>query len=129
MPEVVHPKTSDAGRNPGAVALSIAAMMRVFGNGEMAALRRLDDNPAVPAYWRLAARHPILSERNTEERHRAWRAIVQALAILTPKGLPGERGDLHDPERKLGATLCDGGSRDWPGGLAPGTSPRPMISE
>lgn len=54
---------------------------------------------------------------------------MQALAILTPKGPPGERGDLHDPERKLGEALCDGGRPDWPGGLSHGTSPRPMISE
>ena len=106
------------------IALSIARRMEFFGNGEMAALRRLDVDAPVPAYWRLAARHPVLSENQ-----QVWMPIVKALAFLTLKGQPGERGELHDPKRKLGTALCDGGSRDWPGAIAPTTSPRPLISE
>lgn len=123
MPEVPDAAVGEKDRR-SATALSIAGFMKVFGTGEMAALRRLDGNAAVPAYWRLAARHDILHADRE-----AWAPIVQALAILTPKGQPENRRDLHDSKRKLGMAFCDGGTLDWPGGLAPGTSPRPMISE
>lgn len=106
------------------IALSIAKRMETFGNGEMAALRRLETDASVPAYWRLAARLPVLGDNQ-----QAWMPIVRALAVLTPKGQPGDRGELHDPKRKLGTALCDGGSRDWPGTVAPGASPRPLVSE
>jgi hypothetical protein len=108
-----------------AVAWSIARKMRMLGTGEMAALRRLDDGDPVPAYWRLAARHDVLhAERGV------WEPIVQALAILTPKGRPENRGHLPNSKRGLGKAFCDGGRPDrWPGSLAPGASPRPMISE
>lgn len=105
---------------PHSVALAIAGMMKTFGSGEMSALRRLDSAAVVPAYWRLAARHPVL-----EQRRESWSPIVQALALLTPKGPPEERGELHDPERKLGTALCDGGQASWP---TEGDA-RPLLSE
>ena len=116
----------------GETARSITGLLKAFGNGEMAALRRLDDDAPAPAYWRLAARHPVLADNRS-----GWMPIVRALAILTPKGQRRDRhdeqaenqGNLHDPKRKLGTALCDGGVRDWPGSIAPGTSPRPLISE
>ena len=111
---------ADEEEKPGAIALSIAAAMQHLGNGEMAALRRLDDPARAPAFWRLAARHDALARRADR-----WGPVVRALALLTPKGQPGERGDIRDDERKLGAVLCDGGQRDWPSG----GDPRPMLSE
>ena len=123
MPEMAE-DTQDRKQDPRSVALSIAGLMKAFGNGEMAALRRLGDDFAVPAYWRLAAHHDVLRARRA-----AWMPIVQALALLTPKGPPEERGDLHDPKRKLGTALCDGGDLNWPGTLAPGAAPRPLLSE
>lgn len=108
---------------PHAIALSIAGLMKGFGSGEMAALRRLGSDAAAPAYWRLAARHPKL-----ETRSEVWTPIVQALALLMPKGPPEERGDLHDPHRPLGRALCDGGRHDWPAEAAQG-APRPVFSE
>lgn len=116
-PESVDRDTAEA---PHVIALSISGMMKTFGNGEMAALRRLGSDAAAPAYWRLAARHPVLG-RNCN----AWAPVVQALALLTPKGPPGERDDLHEPNRPLGQALCDGGHHDWPGDAGP----RPAFSE
>ena len=102
MPETAR-GTQGRAQDPRTVALSIAGQMRAFGSGEMAALRRLDEGVAVPAYWRLAARHDALHARRE-----AWTPIVRALAVLTPKGPPGALGG---------------------GTLAPGASPRPLVSE
>ncbi|GJE57844.1 type I-E CRISPR-associated protein Cse2/CasB [Methylobacterium thuringiense] len=124
MPETVDYTQRRTEQGPGAVALSIAGSMKAFGNGEMAALRRLGEDLAVPAYWRLAARHDALHARRE-----AWMPIVRALALLTPKGPREERGELHDPKRRLGTALCDGGDLSWPGTLTPGAAPRPLISE
>lgn len=99
-------------------------MLQHLANGDTADLRRLDDPISAPAYWRFAARHEVLGRLPG-----TWGPIVRALAILTPKGPPGERPDLHDSKRKFGAVLCDGGSADWPGTLAPGSAPRPVVSE
>lgn len=120
MPDLTDNKKRDNEDAPHAIALSIAGLMKTFGSGEMAALRRLSADAAAPAYWRLAARHPVL-----EKRRDAWAPIVKALALLMPKGPPEERGDLHDANRALGRALCDGGQRDWPGEAGP----RPAFSE
>lgn len=125
MPDLPN-NTREPGKDreaPHVIALSIAGFMKGFGSGEMAALRRLGSDAAAPAYWRLAARHPIL-----ETRRDAWTPIVRALALLMPKGPPEERGDLHDPHRPLGCALCDGGRHDWPAEAAQG-GPRPAFSE
>ena len=110
--------------DPGSTALSIAAELRRLDPGALAALRRMGDDGAVAAYWRLAASRPPLSDRPAQ-----WAPIVRALAILTPKGAPEERGDLHDPKRPLGTALCDGGDPDWPGRLSPGQKPKAAFSE
>ena len=106
--------------DPGTTARSLAVAMRHLTNGEMATLRRLGPDAAAPAYWRLASRHEALDRGRVR-----WAPIVQALAILTPKGSPGERPDLHDRRRPLGMALCDGGDPGWPGEGAV----RPCISE
>ena len=115
---------SDVDNNPRAIALSIAGVLQYLGNGDLADLRRLDEYASAPAYWRLAARHEVLAQQPVR-----WTPIVKALAILSPKGSPGERAGLHDGKRKLGTVLCDGGVDGWPGVLAPGQSPRPILSE
>ncbi|MGR3435480.1 MAG: hypothetical protein ACU0CO_11435 [Shimia sp.] len=104
--------------DPGATALSVAGRLRTLDADALAALRRMGDDGAVPAYWRLAATRPLLSDRPTR-----WVPIVRALAILTPKGAPEDRGDLNDDARPLGMAFCDGGDPAWPG------APRPMLSE
>jgi len=115
---------TDADVTPHAVAMSLCGMLAYLGSGQTSDLRRLDDDAAVPAYWRLAARHDVLARQPNR-----WVPIVRALALLTPKGQPGERPDLHDGKRKLGTALCDGGVAEWPGPVAPGQNPRPALSE
>ena len=110
--------------HPGTTALSVVAELRLLEPGALAALRRMQDDGTVTAYWRLAASRPPLSDR--PER---WAPIVRALAILTPKGAPEERGDLHDPKRPLGMALCDAGDPEWPEKLSPGQKPRASFSE
>lgn len=118
--EAATPSEGDQAQAPHTLALSITGLMRTLGSGEMAALRRLEADAAAPAYWRLAARHPVL-----ERRLDLWAPVVQALALLMPKGPPEARGDLHDPARPLGMALCDGGQRHW----ASDGDPRPALSE
>jgi CRISPR system Cascade subunit CasB len=97
-----------------------AADMRRLEPGAMAALRRMTAQDPAPAFWKLAVRHPVMTRRRP-----AWVEILRILAILTPRGAPETRPRLHDgarPHAKLGAALCDGGLRAWPGG-------RPLVSE
>jgi CRISPR system Cascade subunit CasB len=110
--------------DPGLTALSIAAELRRLDPGALSALRRMETHGAVPAYWHLAASHPPLSNSPTR-----WVPIVRAIAILTDKGAPERRRDLHDVTRPLGRALCDGGDPMWPGKLIPGRKPRPAFSE
>lgn len=111
-------------RDHGATALSIAAALRPLDPGALAALRRMTGDGSVPAYWRLAASRPMLSDAPEK-----WVPIVRAIGILTPKGAPEDRSDLHDAARPLGKVLCDGGDPDWPGKLGPGQKPKPKLSE
>lgn len=106
--------------DPNKTAIAVAADLRHLGAGDMAALRRLDDATAAPAFWRLAARHAAIGA--TPDR---WAPIVRALALLTPKGPPEGRAPLHDAGCRLGAAFCDGGDPAWPGE----GRPRPLLSE
>ncbi len=87
-------------------AVALAAALRRMGTGELAALRRGGEGPAL---WRLQAAHGADFKGRPED----WAAIVQALAILTEKGAPEERRPIHDPSRPWGAVLCDGGDPGW----------------
>ena len=99
-----------------------AKLLQGLDPGSLAELRRMSaSGGGAPAYWRLAARYPETMRR----RHETWMAIIRTLAILTPKGEPENRPPLHNPNRRLGDVLCDGGDPDWPGQDAA----RPVISE
>lgn len=99
-------------------AVGAAHALRLLDPGPLADLRRMEAGIAAPAFWRLAARHPDSIGARTAE----WVDIIRILAILTPKGAPENRPDLHDASRALGAVLCDGGDPDWSGD-------RPVMSE
>ena len=105
---------------PAAAALSAAADIQRLSPGALADLRRMGPAGA-PAFWRLAARSPANIGR--PDKQEDWMAIVRILAILTPKGEPEKRTRLHDPGRKLGEVLCDGGDPAWTG------RPRPVFGE
>ena len=97
-----------------------AKTMQDLDPGQLAECRRMDGQTGAPAFWRLVAQHP-----NTIGRHNytdQWMEIVRILAILTPKGDPTQRPDLHDSKRRLGEVLCDGGDPSW-------TGPTPVFSE
>ncbi len=105
----------------GSAAVAAARMLQGLDPGQLAQLRRMDGGTGAAGFWRLAAQHPETVGREQE----LWMAIIQIVAILTPKGDPASRWELHDPRRRLGAVLCDGGDPGWPGTA----SPRPIVSE
>ena len=116
--------------DPNRVAFDLAQALHRMGTGDLAVLRRAGDPTVAPAFWRLAARHDDLSR--APER---WGPVVQALAILTPKGAPQsrpsrgvddhERAALIDPGRAFGEALCDACDPGW----QEASSPRPLLSE
>ena len=91
--------------------------------GSLAELRRIDvTGPGTAAYWLLASRCGFL--QSSSER---WMWLVKVMAILTARGDPRDRFPLHDPKRRLGAVLCDGGNQEWPS--ADSSEHRPFVSE
>lgn len=104
-------------------ARSAASFLQHLAPGNLAELRRMGPmTVASPTYWRLAARHSAMSSNNSGD----WQSVLRIFAILTPRGGPENRLPLHNPKRRLGQVLCDGGNPEWPG---PGESVRPVISE
>ncbi len=104
----------------GAAACAAAETIRHLEPGPLAALRMMRKETGAPAFWRLAARHPDTIGRKDLEAQ--WMETIRILAILTQKGDPAERQRLHNPGRRLGEVLCDGGDPSW-------TGPRPAFSE
>lgn len=104
-------------------ALAAAKSLQHLDPGSLAELRRKGPSSiGSPAYWRMAARHPETIGRNPE----AWTAILRSIAILMPRGDPGNRPPLHNASRRLGHVLCDGGNPNWP---IPGESVQAAVSE
>ena len=109
---------------PGDAAIAAAGRLRHLDPGSLAELRRMKPGAGAPVFWRLVAQHPNTIGRAGDEKtwQETWMDIVRILAILTPKGDPTTRPRLHNPKRRLGEVLCDGGDREWNG-------PRPLVSE
>ncbi len=121
---------------PTAAAIDAAATLQHLDPGPLAELRRMDHGTGAPAFWRLVAKHPATIGR--QDKQEQWMGIIRILAILTPKGRrpqsvvasgedPDLREHLHNPRRRLGEVLCDGGDPFWP--PKEGGKPRPMLSE
>ena len=106
-------------------ACAVAETLQHLGPGPLAECRRMTAPDGTPTFWRLAARHPETIGHTA--RIREWMTLIRIFAILTPKGDPSERHDLHDPKRRFGTVLCDGGDPTWPH-LEYG-QPSPIISE
>ncbi|MCW2274732.1 hypothetical protein GJ654_11840 [Rhodoblastus acidophilus] len=103
------------------IALLSLRLLRL-DTGALAELRRMEVGGVGPLpYWALAAECGFLDENAA-----AWMRIVQIMATLAPKGERHGHDRLHDPERKLGRVLCDGGDSNWP---TAGADPRPVLSE
>lgn len=116
--------------------------------GPLADLRRMDttsDRYGAPFFWRLRSRYDLGTSPGRELK---WAQVVQALAILTPKGRdehkpsrharrdqasdaraasPDGQTEVKRPSRRsLGHVLCDGADPGWPEDPA---NPRPLYSE
>lgn len=81
-------------------ACAIAAALAAAGTGERADTRRMGDEGST-LFWRMVARHDIT--RGDEAK---WLRITRMLALLTPASATETR---HQPGRRLGAVLADGG--------------------
>lgn len=106
------------------VVVQVAEFIQHLEPGPLAELRRLDAAQPTPAFWRLAARHP--DSVGVPSRQVSWMSIVRIIATLMPKGDPAQRPRLHDPRRRLGEVLCDGGDPAWP---RDNSDARPVYSE
>lgn len=70
-----------------------------ISSGECAQLRRMPANSVPPpGFWKLLLRY-VPEDWNRPENERAWRAVLQGMAIMALSG------PVHDPERSLGAAL------------------------
>ncbi len=106
------------------VVVRVAEFIQHLEPGPLAELRRLDAARPASAFWRLAARHP--DSVGVPSKQASWMSIVRVIATLMPKGDSAQRPSLHDPRRRLGEVLCDGGDPTWPGDNA---DARPVYSE
>jgi len=103
------------------IALLSQRLLRL-DTGALSELRRMEVGGVGPLpYWALASECGFLDDDAA-----AWMRIVHILALLTPRGELHAGDRLHDPERRLGAALCDGGDPTWP---PAGGDPRPIVSE
>lgn len=102
------PKTEDVGA-PRSLSRAVGALAHFVEHGaspgDVAGLRRLaPEDPAAPAFWRLAG--TLLADElrggggALEARERAWASIVNALALTA---------GLHAPARPLGTALAAAG--------------------
>lgn len=75
--------------------------------GPAAALRRGPYRGAgAAAFWKLLAKHkPVGAARNEV----GWAALVQAIAVLTPKGRDSRKQPAHDYSLTMGQALHDAG--------------------
>ena len=105
-------------------AIDATATLRHLDPGQLADCRRMDHETGCSVFWRLVARHP--GTIGHQHAMREWIEIVRILAILTPRGDPTQRIELHDRRRPLGTVLCDGGDPTWPSNLS---HPSPVFSE
>lgn len=76
--------------------------------GPAAALRRGPlEGAGVAAFWKLLADYGL--GRGSEANIENWAAVVQAIAILTPKGRDHEKVSAHEPKIAMGAAICRAG--------------------
>ena len=89
----------------GQIACRMAMHIAKLRPGAAAELRRgpLRSNGRY-AFWRVLARY---RPNRATERVEAWAALVQAIAVLTPRGHAQPKPAAHDPRRPLGAALAD----------------------
>jgi CRISPR system Cascade subunit CasB len=99
---------------------TVSQALSQLDTGALADLRRMTtEGVGRLPFWHLAKDAGFLDAVPIE----SWMRIVKIMAILTPKGNRTRGVALHNPKRRLGAVLCDGGDPSW---HDPG---RPFLSE
>ncbi|MDE2773654.1 MAG: hypothetical protein OXI46_08105 [Gemmatimonadota bacterium] len=105
MTEPVPSPTTPEGRSAdvGSTVVRVAAQIARLEPGPAAALRRGPlESEGSAAFWQLMADHGI--EGRGVELAR-WGAIVQAVAILTPRGREEDKPSAHDAGKPMGEVL------------------------
>ena len=95
--------------NPLRSIPELASEISRLDPGPAAALRRgpLAGAGAV-AFWQIVTTHEIDDQRNQE----GWAALLQSIAILTPKGKNPEKKSAYDHQVSMGAVLYRSGISD-----------------
>ncbi len=97
-------RTAQGSGNLGNVIPSLAAEIARLDPGSAAALRHDPLSGAgAAAFWRLLTRY---SADGDEQR---WAAMIQAVAILTPKGRRKDNASAHQQELSMGKALFQAG--------------------
>ena len=100
-PKAAGPATDEP--RPNGAAPRLAAYIANLDPGSAAALRRGPlAGAGTAAFWKLAAEH---ASSGADRDERGWAALLQAIAILTPKGRETDRTPAHDPKVPMGAAL------------------------
>ena len=104
-PKAASPATDEPRSKQAAPRL--ATYIANLNPGSAAALRRGPlAGAGAAAFWKLAAEHASSGAAQDET---GWAALVQAIAILTPKGRETDRTPAHDPKVSMGAALYGAG--------------------
>lgn len=105
----VPPDTTATAPNIRATVVRLAGQISGLDPGPAASLRR---DPLAgsgsAAFWHLLARNGIAANRRMERR---WAAVIQAIAILTPKGGTSDapKPSAHNGGNPMGTALQDAG--------------------
>lgn len=90
---------------------ALAADIARLDPGPLAQLRRgALQGAGAPAFWTLLARHGLAPIEGSLE---GWAAVMQGIAIMTPRGRDRPRASPHDRSAPLGRQLATGGDPDW----------------
>lgn len=83
----------------------IASEIARLDPGPAAALRRGPYKGAgAAAFWKLLASHNPVGTAHNEP---GWAALIQAIAVLTPKGSDPKKQSAHDYSVPMGRVLCE----------------------
>ena len=106
--EDVRPRAGavQTARNLREAIPKIASEIARLDPGPAAALRRGPrEGAGAAAFWKLlASHHPVAAHDEP-----GWAALIQAVALLTPKGRPPEKRPAHDPSLPMGRALYEAG--------------------
>ena len=102
-PEFTAPSPPSTGPDIGAIVPRMAGLIATLDPGPAASLRRdpLAGSGTAP-FWDLLARNNIQASGERLER---WAAVIQAIAILTPKGRDSAKLLAHNGTVPMGFAL------------------------